>query len=307
MADGTICNRQDESEVHVTVNVDRQCCDSRHCEGTAGYHSRETEYAVPAVVFTRKSATQADGCVETRDFRQSDCQCGLGVRRESHVGPSKESLGYLDGTRNGSLPRTVPPRMVGKFDRNRKPADKREAASLLDEDVSERRPVHFASASWKSRKAGEVLMTIKTVSIGVLNRWVVAGLNSSIATLYAGGEGTSSSQNKAGSPAGTDKPRAEYVVMFPPPSVKTRHSRIHVAAVMFTVYGSTKELTDNYISLIHSAFVNSDAAGTPLSISNGDVLEVDDGGAGVEKVDDDTYQGEQTIFVRCRINNLVPA
>jgi len=54
--------------------------------------------------------------------------------------------------------------------------------------------------------------------------------------------------------------------------------------------------------------VNSDNAGTsPLSITNGTVLEVDDGSSGVMKVDDDTFRGDQIIFVDIRVPDQTPS
>jgi len=151
-------------------------------------------------------------------------------------------------------------------------------------------------------------MSLKTLSIGIFDRWNNASLNSSIATLYPGGDGESSSQNKTGAPESATLPRAEYYVIFPRQNIKTRGSRVYNASAMITVRGVTKELVDNYISLISDAFLNSDEAGTsPLVMSNGSVLEVDDGGAFVTKVDDALFEGVQTILIQCRINNAVPA
>lgn len=151
-------------------------------------------------------------------------------------------------------------------------------------------------------------MSSQNLSIAFYTRWNNAGLDSSVAELYPGGQGVSSSQNKGGAPVNTAKPRAEYFVIDPAPNAKSRGSRLHMATVMVTVVGTTKDLVDEYIDLIHAAFINADEAATnPMTLSSGNVMEVDDGGSVVEKVDDDTFEGTKTILIRYSIQNAIPA
>lgn len=151
-------------------------------------------------------------------------------------------------------------------------------------------------------------MSGQALSVSLYNRWNNAGLDTSIAKLYPSGDSPRSGKNSSGSPEGSGLPRAEYTLVFPPPATKTRHSRIHQAVAVISVWGETKEATDGYVSTMRNTFINSEEAGTnPMTMTGGEILEVDDGGGSVMKVDDSLFVGEQTILIRCRINNTVPA
>jgi hypothetical protein len=142
----------------------------------------------------------------------------------------------------------------------------------------------------------------------VYSRWTDASLDTSIASLYPGGDERSSTRNTGGSPEGATLPRAEYRIMIPPPQVKTRNSRVMQAMVVITVWSSTAETRDQYLGTIWDEYVNSDAAGTnPLATATGSVLEVDDGGQIALKEDDAVYMGRQTLLIRHRVLNATPA
>ena len=147
------------------------------------------------------------------------------------------------------------------------------------------------------------------IMAAIYARWNAAGLNTSIAELYPAGEGTKASQNKAGSPEGDALPRAEYYATTPAPSQKTRGSRVHQSMAVITVRDKTNEAAvGTFVKNIRAAFVNSESAGTsPMTMTGGTVLEVDDGGSLVVKVDDDVFLGQQQLLIRHRIANVTPA
>lgn len=143
---------------------------------------------------------------------------------------------------------------------------------------------------------------------GIYSRWNDAGLDDSIAELYPAGEGSGRAQNVGGAPVATDIPRAEYYVSISPPSVKTRGSRVRQAIAVVQLWGRSTAITAGYVSSVHDAFVNSDDAGiSPLAIAGGTVLQVDDAGSFVGKVDDNVFLGQQTLLIDYRIANSVPA
>lgn len=143
----------------------------------------------------------------------------------------------------------------------------------------------------------------------IYSRWAAAGLNSSIGNLYPAGE-SKSGRNATGSPVATELPRAEYEVHRGPPQIKTRNSRTYQAVAVIRVYCKASDTTDGstlvttYLQTIFGKFVNSNqAVSNPLVMANGDILEVDDGGQGSAKADDDVWVGVQTLLIRHRVNN----
>ncbi len=142
----------------------------------------------------------------------------------------------------------------------------------------------------------------------IFKRWNDAGLNTSVAKLYPAGETPSISKNKTGSPEGSDKPRAEYFVMRGPSQSKSRNSRLYQPVATIKVWGTGAAQVVGFVDAINAAFVNSESAGTnPLVTSAGDVLDVNDGGNWTGKADDSTFEGEQTLLIRQRVNNRIPA
>ena len=149
-------------------------------------------------------------------------------------------------------------------------------------------------------------MSLQTLKVGIFTRWNDASLDTSIATLYPG-DTDQSRAAAAGSPESTAKPRAQYHVSESPPVSKTRASRVLQGAVLFSVWGSTSEAVDGYLTSISTAFINADQAGTPLAISGATVLDVNDSGSSNMKEDDDTHRGDITFIIDYRIENVVPA
>lgn len=141
---------------------------------------------------------------------------------------------------------------------------------------------------------------MQALMTAVLTRWNAAGLNSSLGLLYPAGEGRASTRNVGGAPETDDLPRFEYMVIKPPAQQKSRNSRITQASAVFHLWGKTALLSSGYVSSVWSAFTNADEA--PMSLSNGDILEVDDGGSFVEKVDDGVWLGQQLMLIRTRVD-----
>ena len=140
----------------------------------------------------------------------------------------------------------------------------------------------------------------------VFNRWNAAGLNSSIAKLYPGGQ-RSSSRNQSGSPQGSTIPRAQYRVFTPRPQALSRGSRIYQAAVEIETWGASELIAAGFVTAIKSAFINSDNAATsPMVMADGTVMQVEDEGSNVSKDDDDMHCGRQLLSVRFRVNNSTP-
>lgn len=150
-------------------------------------------------------------------------------------------------------------------------------------------------------------MSVQALSIGIYTRWNDASLNSSIAPLYAAGDTPQSGRNSTGTPAGNNVPRAEYTVAVPAASSKTRGTRVYQGVANITVHGRGKATVDGYIKSIYDTFLNSEEAATnPFTMTSCSVLEVEDGGGSVLKVDDTVFRGEITLFVRYSVNNAVP-
>ena len=141
----------------------------------------------------------------------------------------------------------------------------------------------------------------------IVNRWNDAGLATSIAKLYPAGESRNRMGNKAGSPEGTNLPRAEYMISSGPPNIRTRNSKIKQAIAIIQVYATTPLKAAEYLTDIFNAFVNSEFAETnPMVLANGDVLDVEDGGSFVTKEDDAVWLGQHTLIIRHRIPFAVP-
>lgn len=148
----------------------------------------------------------------------------------------------------------------------------------------------------------------------IVTRWNDAGLDSSIAALYPAGDANIKTiandigQNRAGSPEGTAKPRAEYTVIQGAPLARSRNSRLYQPIATIHVRGTTAVQVADFVEAIGAAFINSEAADTdPLTTSTGDVLDVNDGGQWVMKTDDATFEGEQMLLIQTRVNNRRPA
>lgn len=145
-------------------------------------------------------------------------------------------------------------------------------------------------------------MSQQTLTAAIGARWVAAGLDSSVAKLYYGGAtnfGTYRSNRASGaSPEGTVLNRAEFMINVPAPQ-KSRHSRISQAVVIFHVWTTTANTANQYLNLIYNAFVNQESN---ITMSDGDILDVDDGGQFTVKEDDAVFFGQQLITVRHRIN-----
>lgn len=145
----------------------------------------------------------------------------------------------------------------------------------------------------------------------VYDRWVAANLHTTIAELYPAGEGSKSGQNRTGAPVETTMPRAEYSVFTPAATIKTRGSRTAQAVAVFHVWDrksdaqTASDRVASHVQSIRSKYLNADAVG--MSMQNGDILEVDDGGSACAKVDDDVWMGTQTIIIRHTIANGAPA
>jgi len=146
------------------------------------------------------------------------------------------------------------------------------------------------------------------VSVSLFNRWNNASLDTSIASLYPSGETPKTGRNTSGSPEGDAVPRAEYMVSMGDP-IKSRGSRQYTAVVTFEVWGTLKETVDGYVTSIYNAFVNcsESSVASPIAMSGGDIQEVSDGAAFVEKEDDAVFRGTQIIYIRFSVPQQVPA
>lgn len=132
-------------------------------------------------------------------------------------------------------------------------------------------------------------------------RWTAASLTSSIATLYAGGTVTMrvyKPRSSGGSPETTELPRAEFMVQNPAPT-KTRNSKIRQSVAIIHVWGTTSANVASYLTSIYNAYVNQESN---LTLSGGDVLDIDDGGQYSVKEDDAVYFGQQILLIRHRVN-----
>jgi len=151
-------------------------------------------------------------------------------------------------------------------------------------------------------------MTIQALSVSIFNRWNNASLNTSIATLYPAGGNPSSKNNTTGSPEGTSLPRAEYYSAVGPAESRSRNTRVYQGVTQFSVWGNDFETTNGYVDSIYDAFLNCDEAATsPMTITGGVVLQVEEGGQDCNKVDDEVWRGEITITVRYELRNTVPS
>lgn len=131
----------------------------------------------------------------------------------------------------------------------------------------------------------------------IKSRWDAEGLDDTIAKLYPAGD----SPKKPGAPPLSPLPRAEYRVMIPNPQVKTRNSRVYQAVVEFSVWATGTATLAGYLAAIHAAFVNADADG--MTMANGTILEVDDGGSTIDVADDKVFIGEKRITIRHSLSN----
>lgn len=140
----------------------------------------------------------------------------------------------------------------------------------------------------------------------IYNRWVAESLHTTIAELYPAGEGKGAGRNATGTPVDTVLPRAEYELHQPPPTIKTRGSRIAQAVAVIRVWDKATVSVDastrvaTHLSAIYAAYVTADADG--MTMANGTILEVEDGGQAMGKADDDVFVGVQTLVIRNRTN-----
>lgn len=148
------------------------------------------------------------------------------------------------------------------------------------------------------------------------NRWVAAGLDSSVCDLYPAGESRRGDEG-TGTPVASDLstgPRAEYEINRGPAQIKTRGSRTYQAVAVIRVWATSTSVVDGSTNIntlmqtVWNALVNANRASTsPMSMANGDILEVDDGGLATGKADKDVWIGIQTLLIRHRVSNRIPA
>lgn len=137
------------------------------------------------------------------------------------------------------------------------------------------------------------------LNAAIFARWNVAALNSSIATLYPAGE--QKGFNSSGAPEKSSLPRAEYFSVSPGADMKTRSSRTNVIPVYFRVYGSSAATVQDWVDSIRDKYVNAEHLVSP---SGSTVLEIDDGGSSVSKMDDAVWMGQQMVMVTLRSPNV---
>lgn len=150
----------------------------------------------------------------------------------------------------------------------------------------------------------------REIAKAVFDRWNNAGLDVSIATLYAGAKTARSQHNVAGPPAETDLPRAEYSLEPDNVNNVSRGSRIKRQPIRFQVWYRRHKDAGDAVDLIEGAYVNSEQAGTSplvLPASAGVILGVEDDSGSVHKQDDEVFQGVKTIVVLWRKNNTIPS
>jgi hypothetical protein len=138
----------------------------------------------------------------------------------------------------------------------------------------------------------------------VFNRWNAAGLDESIAPLYPSGEGRLVSQNPGGAPEGSDLPRAEYFCSVGGAQAKSVSSRIYQGVALIQVWSEDSDSAGTYAGAVADAYINADEVG--MTMPNGTILEVEDGGGFVHKEDDTVYLTQQTVIIRFRRPNTAP-
>lgn len=135
----------------------------------------------------------------------------------------------------------------------------------------------------------------------IVTRWTAAGLNSSLGTLWPSGEG----RTARGAPPTDLLPRFEYMVNDPAPQNKSRNSRINQAAATFDLWGKSALLASGYVDSVKSKFLNADEV--PMTMTGGDILEVDLAGSSCGQMDDQVWLGQLVVLFRIRVDQTVPA
>lgn len=130
-------------------------------------------------------------------------------------------------------------------------------------------------------------------------RWNAAGLDSSIAKIYPSGDKPKSKNNSFGTPTGNDLPRAEYESSNPPPR-KSRNSRVFTVPVVVRIFGTGHLIVAEYVQAVKDAYVNAE---TTMTMIGGSILEIDEGNAFTQKVDDNLFAGMVMLLFRVRIGN----
>jgi len=138
------------------------------------------------------------------------------------------------------------------------------------------------------------------VDTALFERWVAAGLNSSIAPLYP------SDDVSAPEDAGV-VPRASYFVTADPLQSESRGSRIALKTYMLEVWDRTRELVGTHVNLIDTAFINAERAGLlQMPESAGRIMATHYVDQGWEKVQDALFKGWIEISVQWRKPNATP-
>lgn len=136
------------------------------------------------------------------------------------------------------------------------------------------------------------------LNAAIYARWNVAGLNTSIATLYPAGD--KGGFNPSGTREKTPLPRAEYFSISPGTDRRTRTSLTNAIPVYFRVYGTSAATVQGWVDSIRAKYVNAEHLVTPASST---VLDIKDGGSFVSKQDDAVWMGEQMVMVTLRSSN----
>jgi hypothetical protein len=141
------------------------------------------------------------------------------------------------------------------------------------------------------------------VDNAILARWNNASLNSSIATLYPGGE--------TASPEGTLLPRANYYSPNDPLTAESRGSLVKMKTYIFETWATKYETAGDYVKAISAAFLNSEstAAGShPLQMDAhvGHIMSTHEADSGIEKLNDALFRGWYELTVRWNRNKVVP-
>ena len=70
--------------------------------------------------------------------------------------------------------------------------------------------------------------------------------------------------------------------------------------IVVRVWGSGNKTVAEYVQLIKDKYVNAEST---MTMSGGDILEVDEGKAGTKKVDDGVVAGMVMLLFRVRVGN----
>lgn len=127
----------------------------------------------------------------------------------------------------------------------------------------------------------------------VYSRWNAAGLDTSIAPLYAGDE--------SASPEGSALPRAQYALPDDSQRARSRGSRELLQTLRFQVWATGDRTAQEYVDLIEASYVNSETAQSdPFAVaaSAGTILDVRYRGQAVVQEDEAVFQGVLDLEVQ---------